>query len=407
VPRLPRVGFASVLPNYRARCSNLAFARQYALEHAAILRGDAPQYRLVSVLVEGGLGDRIAGLFQEFWLAVFTHRALLITSYADGSYPMWEAGFSSAFVEWSAPEPPPDLSYPLQLTWPKRSNGRPRGVYNASAVNITKYHGISLINERTPDWYRNIDVNDLHMAPAPGSPNNRTKAEVVLMCSNRGAIALLLANPRYAPMFAGWGLNMVNTPACTFEALFTPSSAVVSQYTNVIAQIVADQRAVKISINLRAGDYIFDKTAHKDDEITARIHRRLYHYFYCASEISKFTRLGENATRPVVWYFTSESLAIRRYVASIFRDANTSTANYTRYGVFRPQGDFRFVVDTETEYYHGNCRSMLMSLNSWFFRTTPEQRRRLCPEAAQNLSIVHAAGQLFAMARTLPHTRPD
>ena len=117
--------------------------REYAKLHRAILRGETDQKMLlISVLVEGGLGDRIAGLFQQLWVAIFTHRALLLTSFADGSYPMWEAAFDSPFIDWSAPEPPPELSYPIQYTYPIRARGEPLRnyhfasvVYNATKVN--------------------------------------------------------------------------------------------------------------------------------------------------------------------------------------------------------------------------------------------------------------------------------
>ena len=130
--------------------------------------------------------------------------------------------------------------------------------------------------------------------------------------------------------------------------------------------------------------------------MSARLVRRLRYYLSCASEISKFNRLGANADKSVVWYFTSESREVRRFIASVFGEhKNTSWPNFTDWTAYTPRGRFSLVLDPDTVYHHGDCRTFIPH----WFKLSESQKRELCPQSDQNHSVVHAAGQLYAMAQ--------
>ena len=95
-------------------CGSGAWLLEYARVHTLALNASPAGPLLVSISVEAGLGDRIIGIMSEFYWAVISRRALLLTTYADGTLPRWDYAVDPVFFDWRAEE----AAFPQKLTAP-------------------------------------------------------------------------------------------------------------------------------------------------------------------------------------------------------------------------------------------------------------------------------------------------
>ena len=286
---------------------------------------------------------------------------------------MWRAGFDTPHVQWDAlPEPPPEISEVVNYMYLPSPGIEKKTAFDPRFVNMSLYAPLVMVDIVPPKIFKKGDISHF--------PSD---AENIVMTSNRGVLNFLCRNRRYAAFFNEWGIPCKLVPACTFEFLFKPSSAVVNMYSSFWHDIGTFKPGNRVAINFRAGDSFFLDL----NEKFARNYI-LLKYFTCASQIS-----AHEPNEPVLWYFTSESLAIRKFVVDALGFGKKP--GLPQWLDLLPRNKtFKLIVDTETEYWHGSCQSMVFN---WTQLST-EQRREACPADRQNLSIVHAVGQFHAIS---------
>ena len=101
------------LPFYRdsdGLCGNGKWLSDYATVH----KTQRSKRVLVSVGVNAGIGDRLSGTVSEFFWAVITQRAFVVTSYADGTIPRWDVAVRPppGGIDWHGEE----TEWPLNLS---------------------------------------------------------------------------------------------------------------------------------------------------------------------------------------------------------------------------------------------------------------------------------------------------
>jgi len=385
---VPSIGSISELwPHYQARCSIPSWSASYASLHRDIRAGKLPPSYLVSIGVEAGLGDRLSGLLTEFWMSVFLNRALVMPPYADGALPMWEAGFSVGVFDWTFPVQRPELSAPLEFTY-RGVRGYPHAKRAYDAANGSMYEMYYLVNNgMSPSRKTMFLTGDLRMRFGGTKP-------YLFVSSNRGAAYMLFNNSHYHARMRAMGVNSVNLAACTFEAILAPSKATLLAYQGFMNAFTANPAAVRISVNFRAGDFVF---AHRRaaDKLDPELLFKLEPFFECANQIATWERKARGANLAIVMYFTSESLAVRRYLQLVTRSRFVALLNYLAV----PAEPFTFITDHSAEYYHGDCRKLVPG----FVSMTREEQQKVCPAQDQNSSIVHAAGQMYVMTQAHHH----
>jgi len=388
----PILKMAEIWPHYQPRCPTSSWSAPYASLHRDIRAGKVPPSYLVSIGVEAGLGDRLAGLLTEFWVSVLLNRALVMPPYVDGALPMWEAGFAIRDFDWTFPVQRPELSAPLEFTY-RGVRGYPRAkrAYDPAAVNGSLYAMYYWVNNgMSPYWRATFRTGNL--------PDHFATKPYLFVSSNRGASYMLLNNSRHhATQMQALGMDAANLAACTFEAVLAPSQATLLAYQGLMNAFTANPNAVRISVNFRAGDSAFARL-HRNtsvDKLDAELLFKLEPFFDCAHQIATWERKARGASLAIVMYFTSESLAVRQYLELITRSRFVALLNHLAI----PAQPFTFITDHSTEYYHGDCRKLVPG----FVSMTREEQRLACPERDQNASIVHAAGQMYVMTQAHHH----
>jgi len=385
-PGAPLVESVSELwPHYQARCSIPSWSAPYASLHRDIRAGNLPPSYLVSVGVEAGLGDRLIGLMTEFWISVLLNRALVMPPYVDGSLPMWEAGFAIRDFDWTFPVQRPELTAPLEFTYQGVRGYSPyKRAYDPAKVNVSIYQMHYLVNNGM-SWSKYDMFLKKNISPRFGT------APYLFMSSNRGASYLLFNNSHYHARMRAMGMDLINLATCTFEAILAPSKATLVAYQGFMNAFTANPEAVRISVNFRAGDFVF--TDRNLDKLNPELLSKLEPFFDCANQIATWEREARGASLAIVMYFTSESIAVRKHLDLVMRNRVVTE----RLAI--PAEPFAFITDPSTEYYHGDCRKLVPG----FMSMTREEQQSACPERDQNASIVHAAGQMYVMTQAHHH----
>lgn len=348
----PRVSLLPAHPffGHHDLCGSGAWLIEYAHLHSVARNSTPAAPLLVSVSVEAGLGDRIIGVMSEFFWAVLARRALLLTTYSDGTLPRWDYAVEPVLFDWRAEESafPPTLTAPLHYTylgmrgWPgPRAYGR--GVADcardAMAYQVNGGDGVFATED---------------LSKYTGATGGAAR-ERLFVASNRGGVVRLFTNPHHAAWLTGMppdgaGLTIESAWACGFRALFAPTPAVLEAYGAIFKRLRAlGGRCV--AVNVRAGDAFLAGVAGM-----ANLSAAHEAYFSCAERAALD---GGLAGAP--WYVTSDSPDLRRLALA-------------RWGVAR------VVTDPVTRYVHGDCL----------------HHGHPCEPALQRESIVHAFGQLYA-----------
>lgn len=340
-------------------CGSGAFLVEYARVHALALNASPAGPLLVSISVEAGLGDRIIGVMSEFYWALLSRRALLLTAYADGTLPRWDYAVDPVLFDWRAEESafPQKLTAPLHYTyvgmrgWPG-PRAYARGVADpARDAMVYQINGGDHI-------YEGEDLSQ-YTGAVRGAARER-----LFVASNRGGVVRLFSNPHHAGWLSGRatgaGLLRENAWACGFRALFSPGSAVLREYGAVFERLRA-YRGRCVAVNVRAGDAFLSGEASMTN-----LTEQHEAYFSCAKRAAR--EAFDGGVESVPWYVTSDSPDLRRLALERW-------------------GPSTVVTDPVTRYVHGDCL----------------HHGHPCTPDLQRLSIVHAFGQLFAATLCSAH----
>ena len=150
-------------------------------------------------------------------------------------------------------------------------------------VDASKYAPAYLVNS-DGDNDRVFGSEDLMHWPSGG------KAETVFLGTNRGRVVRLFNNPHHSKQLYDMGLRPDTIFACGFQYLFEPNKAVKSLYQEYMDDLTASPAALKIGINIRAGDAVF--SGHKVELESAK------HYVSCALEVEKSRK---KTNQSIVW----------------------------------------------------------------------------------------------------------
>ncbi|KAL0053885.1 hypothetical protein WJX82_000626 [Trebouxia sp. C0006] len=82
-----------------------------------MLRGEEEPRFLISAGLEAGAADRLTGIFSEFYMALLTRRAFLISTFSD--VPGWDSVFDAPFINWTSADLDMDMMAPLRI--PRRA----------------------------------------------------------------------------------------------------------------------------------------------------------------------------------------------------------------------------------------------------------------------------------------------
>lgn len=335
-------------------CGDGAWLDAYRRVHAASKRSRV----LVSVGVEAGLGDRLLGVMSEFFWAVLSDRAFLLTTYADGTLPRWDAAVEPALFDWRAEESdfPESLTAPLHYTYRgDRGFGGDRSY--GPGVDAARDAQFYMVNRNREVFGKENMSAFGGFIGGPGAGRER-----LFVSSNRGGVALLFENLHHADwMRRVAGLTPSTAWACGWRALFAPGPVVLATYARIFEQL-RRLGGRCVSVNVRAGDEILAGRAGIGS--LSPSHEAV---FECAAKAS--AALSGGAPGAVVpWYLTSDSPDLRRLALERW-------------------GPAQVITDPTARYVHGDCL----------------HHRHPCTPDLQNASIVHAFGQLYATTLCSAH----
>lgn len=266
----------------------------YARLHADIRAGRRPPRYLVAVGVHSGLADNLVGMMSEFYFALLSHRAFLLTSW--GPHPHMDWAFDAPRINWTTAAYGEDdpLILPLRREMPV-----PR--YDSARINTSMYYPMYVQQDH---WWlgRNLTAEPAGAAHVP----------YILMASNRGKTYRLFENPHHAPALRAMGLRPEHAFYCAFHFLFAPSAPTRELMAATQAALTGDPSALKIGIQIRFNDTVLTK----DMPGPALLHQKL-HMFACAQEIENDRR---TPGQKVIWYLISDSVALRRAAREKYGD---------------------------------------------------------------------------------------
>jgi hypothetical protein len=284
----------------------------YGEMHRQILAGQRPPRYVVSVAVNKGFADRVAGLLSIFYFSLVTDRAFQMATYDD--LPSFSWAFDSPNINWTAPEYPADLIEPLKTYGVKSKKRSYR-----STVDKMKYWPVYHVDTwRIADAF--FSESNLSM-----QPSGHEKVPWVFFASNRGRTYKLYYNKNHQCYFEEQGLRPERMAACAFDFLFRPNAhtlLLMQPYLEALNQ----PGVMKIGINIRVGDSAF-----LNDTVPIR---QYMPYFDCAQEIEDSRRLPG---QQVVWFLISESLSLRQAARDLFGE--------------------KVLTDLKTPAIHPDCRS--------------------------------------------------
>ncbi|CAN0164931.1 unnamed protein product [Phaeothamnion confervicola] len=326
-------------------CGN--WQAEYAQLHADILSGNLPPRYLVSVALEAGIADRLAGAVTQFYLAVFGKRAFMQLSYGD--LPGFDAACDSPYIDWKKYLALPDsVVDPLKYTYKGRRGYTGDRSYSKS-VDPKKFYPLYMVNKQV-DFFKSADLTAF--------PPGRRDVEYVVSSSNRGGtFSILNNNPHHKHAAEKMGLAPDVGFACAFYYLCQPNAAV-RQYYKPFWDLLRRPGVLKIGIQIRLGDETLDeKERHSDADLL----RHAQPFFDCASRVEKaFATPGQE----VVWYFISDSGSLRK-------------AAQRRYG------DKKLISDTDLHVDHVDCKM---------------HDPKKCSAARADASMQHAVGEMVTFS---------
>lgn len=298
----------TLFPKATWPCGN--WMEPYREMHRQVLAGQrAPRY-VVSVAVNKGFADRVAGLLSIFFFSLLTDRAFQMATYDD--LPAFNCAFDSPSINWTAPEYPTDLIEPIK-TFHVGSRSY------TSSVDKLKYWSVYHVDtwEIADEFF---SKSNLSM-----QPSGHEKVPWVFFASNRGRTYKLFYNKNHQYYFKEQGLRPERMAACAFDFLFQPNTQtllLMQPYLEALNQ----PKLLKIGINIRVGDSAFI-----NDTV---LFRRYQPYFDCAQQIEDSRRLSG---QQVVWLVISESLYLRQAARDFFGE--------------------KVLTDLRTPATHPDCRS--------------------------------------------------
>ena len=336
-------------------CGDSAWLRAYADVHAAARRSRV----LVSVGVEAGLGDRLLGVMSEFFWAVLSGRALLLTTYSDGSLPRWQDAVDPVMFDWRAEEAefPSSLTLPLHYTYQgERGFGGNRGYGpDVDPARDAQYYMVNRGREAF------LQENLTTFAGRRGAQGR----ERLFVSSNRGGVVALFDNPHHS----AWMREVAHlTPStawpCGWRALFTPNAALLGTYSSIFSRL-RPLSGRCVSVNVRAGDSFL-----AGREGFAALTPQHEAVFACAAKASAAmgAAAGSDSGGVVPWYLTSDSPDLRRLALERW-------------------GAVQVITDPDARYVHGDCK----------------HHGHPCTPELQNASIIHSFGQVFAASLCKAH----
>lgn len=328
----------------------LAWMQQYAKRHSDIISGKQPPRHFVSVSVEAGLADRLTGLVTQLWHAVLTGRAL--TTYTYGSLPSFQAVCDAPFVNWTFPAAPlsEDLLAPSKYTY-KGVRGFTGVRAMPSHVDANMYQMLYHINMDTKlGIYHTGNLTSIQ-SPDP---------TYLIGASNRGWLYALANNPNHKHQLWQMGLTPANSFMCGFFFLCAPAAAV-EQYYRVYWEALQDLDTLKIGIQIRVGDQVFNHG--EQPKLDSEVLQQGADWFQCAEALEKaFQTPGQR----VLWFLNSDSQQLRK-------------AAKAKYGQ-------KLVVDDMLEMIHPDC-----------FQNTKDGTHA-CQQAQMDLAFQHSLGAMLTFS---------
>ena len=273
----------------------------YTKLHRDVLAGERPPRYAVAVAVEAGEGlkgpalrrglyllrsdalalaagltDNIVGIVTAFFYAVLSDRAFQMLTHSD--LPDFSDAYDYPHIDLTR-HPGQDAQHLTQPLHYKHVGSRDYG----PDVDAGLYAPAYLVNA-DGESDRIFSSEDLKHWPSGG------KAETVFLGTNRGRVVKLFANPHHSKHLYDMGLRPDTIFACGYRYLFEPNKAVKSLFQRYMDALQAPPAALRIGINIRAGDAVF--SGHKVGPDVAK------NYISCALEVED-TRKGTNQS--VVW----------------------------------------------------------------------------------------------------------
>ncbi|KAJ3167393.1 hypothetical protein HDU88_002315 [Geranomyces variabilis] len=284
----------SVTFNFETECGN--WGENYARMHAAILKGQqensvVPRYA-VSVAVDAGTADRVAGIITGFLYALLSGRAFQILTY--GSLPSFAVSMRSPYINWTAPEYDNILYEHLKFTY-QGVRGNPVLRVMPAEVNSSLYGSFYWVNAQQGDMEKTILFSNLTSFPAEHLTH-------VFYSSNRGVSFRLFNNPYHRRKLLDMGLRPETAFRCVFNYLFHPRSNVEALMAPLRAEIHQPGTLV-IGIQIRLGDRSFSEgPVGPVDQYDP--------YFHCARDIQLSRAVPGQR---VVWYLITDSMQLRHH----------------------------------------------------------------------------------------------
>ncbi len=325
-PRPPGAGTAPKLhdpqsdkprPEAFARCGD--WQEDYMKLHREILAGERPPRYLVAVVSQSGLADQIVGIMTLFFWALLTGRAFQITV-GEQPVPPLEAAFDAPYVNWTRPAGDPlVLTEHLYRPYEGKTRGYP--THHPDVEDMSQYTSMYLINKNNTFWSA-ADLTRL--------PHKEFNRPYLFAASNRGRVFRLFDNPYHRRTLFNMGLRPETAFACGFRFLFSPNEntrfetgwqlaeerLLPAQYPDDDAEqaaaIAAAENVLRIGIQIRVGDFVFNKPG-KANQLKLADYMS---YFDCAKEIQNHRRT--HATKKVLWYLVSDSQRLKELALERF-----------------------------------------------------------------------------------------
>lgn len=261
------------------------YAVAVAVEAGKELGCHAPFYKgfdhcILTVELAAGLTDNIVGIITAFFYAVLSDRAFQMLTHSD--LPDFRDAYDYPHIDLTR-RPDQDtqhLTQPLHHTY---TGSREYGPEVDASLHASAY----LINANGEND-KVFGSQDLRQWPSGG------KAETVFLGSNRGRVIKLFSNPHHSQQLYDMGLRPDTIFACGFQYLFQPNKIVKSLFQHYMSELQASSAALRIGVNIRAGDGVFAGHTVGEDIATD--------YISCAVEVEN-TRKGANQS--VVWSASS------------------------------------------------------------------------------------------------------
>lgn len=336
------------------RCST-KWMQQHAQTHADIRSGQLPARYFVSVAVEAGLADRLAGLMTHFWHAVLTNRALTTAAY--GTVPAFSAMCDAPYVDWtSRPEGVPDEAIePLKFTYLGKRGYPGKDRYLPANLDPETYQMLYLVNGPSKNLtvYQHSNISTL-MNPDPA---------YLLASSNRGRTWAMANNPYHKQQFWEYGVPPEDAFMCGFFFLCSPVAAI-QQYYAKYWEALREPGVLKIGIQIRLGDGVF-RGADKEQppEETLKVGAD---WFECAKHLEKaYAAPGQK----VVWYLNSDSQQVRKAAKAVYGD--------------------KLITDDELMMTHPDCHQ--------------GKEKSACEQAAMDSALQHSLGAMLTFSMTDYH----